>query len=62
MDIFHRLTLEQWETEFNLIDLGLRDSIRLALAGSFFRKNTSGKDIKIDSAGEVIPKDHYAVS
>lgn len=61
VDIFHRLTLEQWETEFSLIDLGLRDSIRLGLAGSLLRKNISGQDIKIGNTGEVIPKGYYVV-
>lgn len=61
VDIFHRLTLEQWEAEFSLIDLGLRDSIRLGFAGSFFRKNISRQDIKIGNTGDVIPKGYYAV-
>ncbi|CAM1502719.1 Fc.00g074950.m01.CDS01 [Cosmosporella sp. VM-42] len=61
VEIFQRLTLEEWESEFSLIDLGLRDSIRLNIPGASMRKNISGKDITIGDTGEVIPKDAYAV-
>ncbi|KAF7563618.1 hypothetical protein G7046_g529 [Stylonectria norvegica] len=60
-DIFHRLTLEQWESEFPMIHLCLRESMRLNQPGSTIRKNTSGKDIPIGSTGKVIPDGMYAV-
>lgn len=62
MDILGRLTLEQWETEFPLIGLCLRDTIRfISIPGVSMRKNMSGKDIEIGDTGEVIPKGAYAV-
>ncbi|KAF7551132.1 hypothetical protein G7Z17_g5247 [Cylindrodendrum hubeiense] len=61
IDVFRRLTLEEWDTEFPLIDLSLRDSIRLNTAGVSMRKNVSGKDIPLGNTGEIIPKDMYAV-
>lgn len=51
---------EAWENEFTIINMCLKDSIRLQLSGTAFRKNVSGRDIPLDSAGsEVIPKDAY---
>ena len=51
---------EAWEGEFSVIDMCLKDSIRLQLSGTAFRKNISGRDIPLDKAGtEVIPKDAY---
>ncbi|KAH7141378.1 cytochrome P450 6A1 [Dactylonectria estremocensis] len=61
VDTLKRLTLEEWETEFPLIDLGLRETIRLSAASVSMRKNVSGKDIPIGETGEVIPKDMFAV-
>lgn len=61
VDVFRRLTLDDWETEFPLIDLGLRESIRLNATGASMRKNLSGNDIPVGDTGEVIPKDAYAV-
>lgn len=52
--------LEAWETGFPVLDLCLRESIRLNLPGTAFRQNISGRDIKIGD--EVIPDGHYVVS
>jgi cytochrome P450 len=52
--------LEAWENEFPMIDLCLKDSIRLNLVGAALRKNTSGKAIPTGSKGEVIPPDAFA--
>lgn len=60
--ILGRLSLEAWESEFPVIDLCLRECIRLHVAGSAFRRNRSGKDVPIGDTGEVVPKDAYAVS
>lgn len=60
-DIFPRLTLEEWESEFPSIDGALQDSIRLNLPGACIRKNISGKDIEIPGTNKVIPNDTYAV-
>ncbi|PHH63183.1 hypothetical protein CDD81_6234 [Ophiocordyceps australis] len=60
-DILRSLTLEDWESEFPLIDLGLKDSIRMITRGIAIRKNISGKDISIGNTGQVIPKEAFAV-
>ncbi|KPM36604.1 hypothetical protein AK830_g9954 [Neonectria ditissima] len=61
VEVFRRLTLDDWETAFPLIDLALRETIRLKTTGCSMRKNLSGKDIPVGDTGEVIPKDAYAV-
>ena len=55
-----KLPLEAWESEFPMMELCLKDSIRLQLHGTGFRKNKSGKDISIGN-GEVIPPDAFMV-
>jgi cytochrome P450 len=45
---------DAWESEFPMIHLCLRDSIRLQLLGTAFRRNISGREIPIGN-GEVIP-------
>lgn len=52
------LSMDAWENEFPLIDACLRDTIRLQMPGTAFRKNISGKEIAL-STGEVIPKNAY---
>lgn len=47
--------LEAWESEFPIIDMCLRDSIRLNLLGTALRKNTSSQPIPIGNGSEVIP-------
>ncbi|KAK2597419.1 hypothetical protein QQS21_005967 [Conoideocrella luteorostrata] len=59
--VLSRLTMDDWEKEFPLIDLCLRESIRLTMPGATFRKNIGGKDIKIDNSDEIIPKNTFAV-
>ena len=61
IDVLDSLSLDDWEAEFPLIDLSLREAIRLGLTGTDFRKNTGDKDIPIGKTGEVIPKNNYAV-
>jgi sterol 14-demethylase len=61
IDVLNSLSLEDWEAEFPIIDLSLRESIRLGLTGTDFRKNTGDKDIQIGKSGEVIPEGMYAV-
>lgn len=58
-DVLGNLTLDTWETEFTLIDLSLRESIRLNIPGVSFRKNTSGANISIGNSGEVIPPNAF---
>lgn len=61
-ETFGRLSIDVWESEFPLIELCLRECIRLHLAGSAFRRNISGQSVPIGSTGEAIPKDAYLVS
>ncbi|RKK06537.1 hypothetical protein BFJ66_g16571 [Fusarium oxysporum f. sp. cepae] len=61
IDILSRFGLEEWISEFPLIDLCLKETIRFQLPGTFCRKNTSGKSIIIVGSDEIIPKDAFAV-
>jgi len=54
------LSAEAWESEFPLLDLCLRESIRVNGTGTAFRKNVSGLDIPIGNTKEVIPPGAYA--
>ncbi|CAG5185691.1 uncharacterized protein ALTATR162_LOCUS11376 [Alternaria atra] len=47
--------VEAWETEFPVIDMCLRDSLRLNLLGTAFRRNISGRSIPTGNGNEVIP-------
>lgn len=47
--------LEAWEADFPVIDMCLRDSIRLNLLGAAMRKNTSGRAIPTGNGNEIIP-------
>ncbi|TWU77639.1 hypothetical protein ED733_008046 [Metarhizium rileyi] len=60
-DILGRLAVEDWEGEFTMVNYCLRETIRLAMHGAAFRKNTGSKDIEIAGTGQVIPKNSYAV-
>lgn len=56
-----RVPIEAWESAFPTIDLVLKESMRLQLQGSAFRKNTSGRPIPVNKEGtEFIPVDAYA--
>uniref|UniRef100_A0A0D2YKP8 Cytochrome P450 6A1 n=2 Tax=Fusarium oxysporum TaxID=5507 RepID=A0A0D2YKP8_FUSOF len=61
IDILSRFGLEEWISEFPLIDLCLKETIRFQLPGTFCRKNTSDKSITIVGSDEIIPKDAFAV-
>lgn len=60
-DILGALTIEEWESEFPLIDLCLRECIRFQTVGTAFRRNISGSDVPIGSTGEVVPPDAFAI-
>lgn len=51
--------LEAWEQNFPIIDLCLKDSIRLNLLGTAFRRNISGRDLPTGNGMEVIPADAF---
>ena len=61
VDVLATLNVDDWEKEFPMIELCLRETIRFQFVGTSFRKNLSGKDIQIGKTGEVVPKDAYAV-
>jgi cytochrome P450 len=61
-DVLDTLSLEDWENEFKLIDLCLRETIRLGLPGTSFRTNIGAADIPIGNTGEVVPPGAHAVS
>ncbi|TVY34155.1 Sterol 14-demethylase [Lachnellula subtilissima] len=54
IDQLSTLILETWESSFPTIDLCLKETIRLQLLGSAFRKNISGRELSLGN-GEVIP-------
>lgn len=61
VDRLMQVPIEAWESEFPTIDLCLKETIRMQLAGSAFRKNISGRPIPLNKDGtEVIPPDAYA--
>jgi cytochrome P450 len=53
LDQLPAIPIEAWESEFKILDACLRDSIRLQLLGTAFRRNVSGKDLPIGD--EVVP-------
>ncbi|KUI69915.1 Obtusifoliol 14-alpha demethylase [Cytospora mali] len=63
-DVLEALSLDIWQTEFPLlVDMCLRESIRLTIRGSPMRKNVTDADVALDShseAAEVIPVGAYA--
>lgn len=58
-DVLDTLSINEWESEFKLIDLSLRESIRLGQPGTAFRKNEKGTSIPIGNTGEIIPAGAY---
>lgn len=54
IDQLSDIPFSAWETEFPLIDLCLKDSIRLQALGTAFRKNVTNKSIPIGTGDEVI--------
>jgi cytochrome P450 len=61
LEVLQTLDVDAWETEFPLIDLILRESIRMSLPGTSMRFNQSGADLPIGKTGEVVPKDGFAL-
>lgn len=60
-EVLGQLSFEQWEAEFPLINLALRESIRIGLTGIDYRKNIGAHDVPIGKSGEVIPAGAFAV-
>ncbi|WPG98355.1 Hypothetical protein R9X50_00114400 [Acrodontium crateriforme] len=56
-----KVPMEGWDHDFPVIDLCLRESIRLQLFGTAFRRNVTNQPIPLDPEGkEVIPPGQYA--
>lgn len=60
-DVLKRLTLKDWETEFPILELTLKETLRFTMSGTIVRKNISDKDVPIGDTGSVIPKNSLAV-
>lgn len=60
LNVLKTLSLKDWEEEFPFLDLCVKEITRKELGGTFFRKNTSGKEIKVGN--EVIPAGAFVVS
>jgi len=59
-DRLESVPIDAWESDFPMIDLCLKDSIRMHMPGAAFRRNTSGQDIPLPGGkGEIIPKDAF---
>lgn len=56
-----KVPLDGWENDFPTVEICLRESIRLQLPGTAFRKNVSGKEIRINEK-EVIPPEAFGKS
>lgn len=59
-EVLDTLSIEVWESEFPLLYNCIRETIRLVMPGTVFRKNTSGSDIPIGHTGEIIPNGSFA--
>lgn len=60
-DILGTLPLEVWQRDFPLIEQSLRECLRLTLAGTLVRKNTTGTAVPLRAdGGEVIPDGSWA--
>ena len=59
--ILARLTVDDWEAEFQLLEYCLWEAIRLGTTGTAFRRNISGNDMPIGETNEIIPNGAYAV-
>lgn len=61
-DIVGNLTLKDWETEFPLLELSLKETLRFVMSGTIVRKNIGGKDVIIGDTDAVISKNSLTVS
>lgn len=57
-----RLRITSWESEFPMIEMCMRECLRLQVAGAAYRYNCTGEDYLVRGTGEVIPKSAFAVS
>lgn len=62
VDLLPRVTLEEWETALPVLEICLRETIRLKVNGTCVRKNLSGVDVPIPGTKEVVPPNAFCVS
>lgn len=55
VDQLASLSIDEWENGFQLIDYCLKDSIRLQAVGTSYRRNSSGHNITLGPANEIVP-------
>lgn len=61
-EVLQTLSIDDWESEFPSIDLGLRESIRHVTCGTAFRRNVSNHDVALGGgSGEVMPPGSFAL-
>ncbi|WYZ35420.1 hypothetical protein EsH8_X_000067 [Colletotrichum jinshuiense] len=60
-EILAKMDMDEWEAEFPLINIALKETIRYTITGCGFRYNGNRKDIPIGKSGEVLPHDSYVV-
>ncbi|CAI4212928.1 unnamed protein product [Parascedosporium putredinis] len=60
-DVLSTLNFDDWEVEFPLLDIALRETIRLTIVGCGFRQNSSDRDVVIGETGEIVPAGAFAV-
>jgi sterol 14-demethylase len=61
VDTLHRFTLEDWETEFPLLELAMKETMRFTMSGTIVRRNIGGKKVPVGDTGSFIPPDGLAV-
>ncbi|KAJ4247494.1 hypothetical protein NW762_013171 [Fusarium torreyae] len=60
-DVLHRFTLQDWETEFPLLELAMRETMRFTMSGTIVRKNIGSKNVPVGDTGSFIPPGSLAV-
>lgn len=60
-EVLATLTLDDWESDFSAIDLALRESIRLVVVGTAFRRNIGDGEVVIGGTSERIARGALAL-
>ncbi|RSL46097.1 hypothetical protein CEP54_014003 [Fusarium duplospermum] len=60
-EVLQRLELKDWEREFPLFELILKETMRFTMAGQIVRKNISNKGVPVGDTEFVIPQNSFAV-
>ncbi|KAM3481479.1 hypothetical protein MY5147_000696 [Beauveria neobassiana] len=62
LDILQRIPYHDWDTQLPVIDVCLRETLRINLYGPAIRKNISDEDVIIPGTDQVVPSKAFAVS